>query len=179
MNPRQLTVIILRLFALYCLYTAVAALFGLTMVYAMPENTGLPDIMWPLLFKVVIPFFGFLLLWFFPHTIAGIISKTRHSSSDEPTTATGWLRLFIIALGMYWLVYAFLDATYWLSLNHYFGDSAIEGFTPQDKASMIATLIEFITGLVLLTKNAWITQVVVKLNAPAGQRPAESGDQSD
>jgi hypothetical protein len=164
MNAHQFTVILIRLFGLYCLYLAVEAMFAVTITYSSPNDSELlPNIYLALVFSVLVPLIVFFTLWFLPHTIARIISKTPYEKSSQPPSTNDWLRIIIIAIGLYWLIKSAMDAAYWASLMLFIRDSVEYALITEEKANMLATGVEMLTGLALLSKNRWLALQLAKL----------------
>ncbi len=52
-------------------------------------------------------------------------------------------------------------------------------FMSEQKASMITTVVEFIIGLTLITKNTWFSQALLKINAPETTDNEKNSTQSN
>ena len=166
MKTRNLTAIMLRVAALYFLYITIVRLIS-TYDLLVSGNFASANVSLPVIITSnLLPLLGFVILWLFPNSIAQLIVKPSNNETIQPMPSNEWLRIVVISMGLYLTVFAVLDASYWLAsyLLMHEHDGAI--FMAEQKAAIITTGLEFITGLLLINKNAWISQHLLNFNAP-------------
>jgi len=90
-----------------------------------------------------------------------------------------WLRIIILAMGFYMATWAILDAIYWSIPLMMMLESDANTFLIEQKAAMITTVVELVVGVILISKNTWIAQSLLKVNAPEFKTSSDNHNQPD
>ncbi len=179
MKTRNVAVILLRLAALYFLYTTLINALR-THSYLSSDNSMIAaSASAVIVIQVLLPLVAFFLLWFFPNTWARLIVKTSQNETIKPMNSIEWLRIIILAMGFYMATWAILDAIYWSIPLMMMLESDANTFMIEQKAAMITTVVEFVVGLMLITKNTWVAQTLLKVNAPESKTATHNNNQID
>lgn len=179
MNIRNVAVILLRLTALYFLYTTIINALR-THSYLTNDNSMIAaSASAVIVIQVLLPLSAFFLLWFFPNTWARLIIKPGQNETIKPMNSMEWLRIIILAVGFSMTIWALLDAIYWSVPLMMMLEHDAQTFMVEQKAAMITTVVEFIVGLTLITKNTWIAQTLLKVNAPESKTATDNHNQLD
>jgi hypothetical protein len=111
-------------------------------------------------------------LRFFPLTVARkLLPVMREPRSEGPIGFPTALSLGLTLIGAWLFANALVDATYWLTLfvrSKQIGNIPVE-WTPEQIASMIATLVELTISFWLLFGSSGIRQLIFKFRYGATQ----------
>jgi len=105
------------------------------------------------------------LLWLFPLTVARkLLPVMKEPRSDTAISGTLALSLGLTLMGVWFLAGALVDAVYWLVLMLRNGQLAEYSppMSPDDIASIVATIAEFLVAFVLLFGNAGIRRLILR-----------------
>jgi len=102
------------------------------------------------------------LLWFFPRTIAAALLPSRDPEvRANPPQLVEWQSIGVILIGLWALVDAVKNAIYWTSLLITVQGS-VQDFSPEWKASIILTVVEFPIAIWLLLGAKGLAAVIFR-----------------
>jgi hypothetical protein len=152
MTPTQVVAVCLRFLAIVWL------LYTLNHAYSLFAYLGLqnqdPESIWFVWIQVAVQLLVCAALWFFPFTIASKLLPS-HGAQSEPKIAHSmldWQTLGVICIGLWALARAVPDVVYWATFMNisFSGDSGVSELSPDQKASLISTVVEIAVGLWLI-----------------------------
>lgn len=97
-----------------------------------------------------------VVLWFFPLTIASKIIPPDANLTPENLSPKALLSVLISAIAIYFLYRSIMDCVYWGSVISLTPGGIYTSITPDNKASIIATIIELAAAALLLIKSKQI-----------------------
>ncbi len=108
-----------------------------------------------------------LACWFLPMSLAKVIVKPAWNKQVEPINAESFLRALIIFLGLFLFIFAFIHGAR-LMFQMYLIESMATGkeYVNSMNVSLAMVITQLTIGLLLISKNYWITQTFLKINAP-------------
>ena len=98
-----------------------------------------------------------LILWNFPLSIAKKIVPSEAQVNPEPISASALLAVLIAAISIYFLYRSIMDGVYWATLLNLSEGGVYASFSPENKASIFATFIEFLAAALLLFNSRKIS----------------------
>ena len=108
-----------------------------------------------------------LICWFLPMTLARLIVKPVWDTKIIAFNASALLRVMIILLGLYFVLDALLDIARFIFQMSFNGTAYITSELSQRlKAAYAVVTLQMVIGLFLVMKNFWISQSLLKINAP-------------
>jgi hypothetical protein len=113
---------------------------------------GLENI-WYELISFSIGMVASILLWMFPLTVSKTIVKPEINKEINPIGAKEFLTLLVITLGLFTLFYAISDTVYWVLVYKIMEGEIPSGVVAENTANMIATAVELLLSLLLITKS--------------------------
>lgn len=158
MTPHQILIVAIRLLAIFWLLGVLAQLPILVVTF---DNVGHPlhtSVIW-----VGIQFAISVVLWVFPATFASMLlraGKTPAPTGDIPFDE--WRSLSFIAIGIFMLARALPDLAYWIVVASGHEPLAVE-FTLDQKASVVATVLEVAIGGALVLGAAGLSSLIERL----------------
>lgn len=99
-----------------------------------------------------------VLLWKFPVTIAKSIIPPEADLKPESMSPSSLLTVLILAMSIFFLYRSTMDGIYWASLLSLSEDEVYASLNPEDKASIIATFVEFSAAAFLLFNSRKISR---------------------
>jgi len=158
-----------RLFSIYVLFGMIGKVPSAAQM--LSQDQGMT---WVGLYVLVLVV-GLLLcafLWFFPLTVAKkLLPVMREPSPEVAIGSPTALSLGLTLIGVWFFANALVDSSYWLTLlvrSKQIGNTPIE-WTPEQIASMIATVVELTISFWLLFGSSGITQLIYKFRYGATQ----------
>jgi hypothetical protein len=155
MKLTELTAIGLRIFAVYLFMYALnqsALLIG----FIDSDNYDGANRVTPAfyIFWVGTPLLISIVIWFFPITTTKLFLPKYKTDTFSPVEKSELYIAAIVLVGIFILSTAIPDVLYWVIRVYLAADLMDSGldfiFTPKDKASMVATVIQLIMGIWLL-----------------------------
>ena len=115
-------------------------------------------------------FFISVFLWAFPVCLAQSILNTEKALDIEPLNKSTFFSLAVSILGLYMTAYALVDVFYYFSLWKLSNSSDIYAlandlFSPNQKANVLATILELIFGLLLIFKSKTVAKKIFQLSS--------------
>ena len=108
-----------------------------------------------------------VLLWSFPLSISQIIIRPEIDKPTEPMDSHSLLKVFILAIGLYFFYFAVVESIYWittwyLSVNSQ--NSAVPiGLSEESKASMITSGIGLLFSIGVIVKSRALSSWLLKI----------------
>lgn len=99
------------------------------------------------------PFILSSLLWFFPVTIAKILTPQECDKDIQPLSYTSLSSILISAIGVCLFVNTLPDALYWLAAFNINPEILNTDHTPENKANAMATALEIGLAVFLIIKS--------------------------
>lgn len=110
--------------------------------------------------------FGAILLWKFPLTLAKRITPPEADFKPEPITPHAILSVLISAIALFLLYRSIMDGVYWLTFWNFAQGYSEMGvgvsFNAENKASIVATAIEFFVAALLFFNCKKVANIAVK-----------------
>lgn len=166
MQPRQILIVAIRLFVIVWFVQSLNS--GFVTAQLATNMSGREY--WASHYPLYIGFAAcWLFLWFFPATVAKWLLPDYVAKSEEslPATPAPWLVTGIALIGLFTLQRAVIDAVYWGTLLHYFGEtggmanSSVWSFvSAEQKSQIFMTVAEIFIGLLLLFRAATVSRWV-------------------
>lgn len=167
MSPKQILIVAIRLTVIIWIVKTLSTTISL-MNFASDN-----DIRFPI--SKILGVFGFysivwLFLWFFPATTANFLLPEIHQKPQElPQNPAPWLTTGLILIGFYSLSLALTDLTYLYSFYQIAqngitasADSIWTTMTNQDKATMLAAIVQTLIGILLIFGAPFISRQIRK-----------------
>jgi hypothetical protein len=101
--------------------------------------------------------FAAFILWKFSVTIAKTIIPPESDLEPESISPGSLLTVFVSVISIFFLYRATMDGVYWVILLNLNENEVYASLNPEDKASIIATLIEFSAAAFLLVNSRKIS----------------------
>lgn len=96
-------------------------------------------------------------LWNFPLSIAKIIIPPEAELKPEGISATSLLSVLISAISLFFLYRSIMDGVYWATVLNLSESGVYAAFSPENKASIFATGVEFIAAAILFFNSRKIS----------------------
>ena len=167
MSPKQILIVAIRLTVIIWIVKTLSTTISL-MNFASDN-----DIRFPI--SKILGVFGlysivWLFLWFFPATTANFLLPEIHQKPQElPKNPAPWLTTGLILIGFYSLSLALTDLTYLYSFYQIAqngitasADSIWTTMTNQDKATMLAAIVQTLIGILLIFGAPFISRQIRK-----------------
>lgn len=168
MKPTHYLAILVRIFSILLILLALrqsSFLVGLV----TGELNGLTVSVVFAISSVVIPILVAVFLWYFPMMVARKIVKSEMDQPIEAMNAQSLLTVLILAIATYYLYFAIIDAVYWAALwqmsERSYGGQAPLNLSQENKANMLATIIELLVSAILILKARTISSKMLRLAA--------------
>jgi hypothetical protein len=178
MKINDFITIIIRLLALFLLVTS--------MQYAIPHFVYLIDnqiFLIDSLISFLIPIIGFALLWYFSTKLAQIVTTDIPSKIKYEFNYHALLRIVVITIGFSLLVNSVINLSYWFFNNMVFkANPELSGSVDTihiQKTYLTTELVQTLLAVIILAKNSWLTQALLKINAPEKPDIENNSAQSD
>lgn len=168
MKPSYYLAVFVRMFSiLLILYGLRQSSFLIGLVTG--ELNGLTVSMAFAITSVVLPILVAVLLWCFPMKVAKTILKPEVDQPIEPMNAQSWLTVLLLAVATYYLYLALIDAVYWATIwqmsERSHGGHAPLNLIEENKANMLATIIELLVSATLILKARTISRKMLHMAA--------------
>ena len=169
MKAHQILAIILRVFSLFLVLTAIRQ----SWVVFQTALNGEQELFWLTLMFSTLPTFYFLtvswLLWKFPVKISKWIVREDLDGEINGQNKEKIVTILVVLLGLYIGYFALSDAAYWLSVYFLVTSEQEYGvplhvLTVDDKSNMIATALEIVYCFILIFKSKQIVRFVLQMN---------------
>lgn len=98
-----------------------------------------------------------VILWNFPLSIAKKIVPPEAQVNPESISASSLLAVLITAISIYFLYRSIMDGVYWATFLNLSEGGVYASFSPENKASIFATLIEFLAAALLFINSRKIS----------------------
>lgn len=109
---------------------------------------------------------GAVFLWMFPLSVAKRIVPPEAQLKPEAISPVAILSVLVSAIGLFLLYRSIMDALYWATFWNISNSQANVGYpvrlSPEHKASIIATGIEFIAAALLFFNSKRVAQIASK-----------------
>lgn len=178
MKTKDYVTIAIRLLALFLLLFSIQNTIP-HVVYLIDNDTYLTDSV----IAVFIPVFGFAILWYFSPKLAQVVTADIPSQSEIKINHEALLRIIVIALGFGLAVNSVINSSYWFFNNMVFKAnpefSATVDTIHLQKTYLATELVQTLIAVMILVKNSWITQALLKINAPETAQIEPEKSQSD
>lgn len=161
MSPKQILIVAIRLFVIvWCIHTINSGFVGMN---AFDGNFS-PWQMVPLYLVYAV---CWLVLWFFPATIANILlPQVQQEQQTIPKHPAPWLTTGIILIGIWTLSNALRDGIYWFSLYQAFTNTyqtdIWKMLSADQSSAIIMTAAELVIGLILVFRAPQINRLIQK-----------------
>lgn len=170
MKPHHYLAIFVRLFAIALFIFAIQQSSYLLQLIIFGEIQGYQAPVFQIFLSLFIPLSISLILWFFPVIAAKSILKPEIDQNIEPTDKVSIFFVAISAIGLYVTYYALVDVTYYFTLWQISSSPDTYGnyddlFTPDLKANIWATVLEFAMGLLLIFKGKSIAKKIFDISS--------------
>lgn len=162
MSREDFVAVAARLFSIYLVFLVIGMLPGAVQSLTMHDLGG-----GFLGFFVTVAVAGLAvaaLLWLFPLTVARkLLPVMKEPRSDSAINGPLALSIGLSLMGIWFLSGALVDATYWLVYLLRNGQLAEYSppLAPNEIASIVATVVEFLVAFVLLFGNAGIRRLIL------------------
>ena len=165
MKTKDYVTIIIRLMVIGLLIISTQTIIGAISFLSQGNGYFIDSVL-----AVLLPILLALLLWFLSPKLATLVTSDISTQAKIQLNTEGFLRCLIIICGFYLLLNSVLNASYWFFNNWIFkANPELSGTvdTIQIQQTFLATsIVRFILSLFILAKNQWITQALLKINAP-------------
>ncbi|MBU2886580.1 hypothetical protein KO507_12480 [Gilvimarinus agarilyticus] len=163
MRPTHYLAIAIRIFSILLLLYSVPQ-FSLLVGVA---TGGSNHIDLPLAFvftTTAAPLLAALCFWFFPLKLAKLIVKPEIDQPIEAMDVLSILTTVLLAMAVYFLYYAIVDAVYWATL-WLIAERSLDPFylDADNKANMVATALELLFSGLLLLKAKTLARKVLRI----------------
>ncbi|CAH0533341.1 hypothetical protein VST7929_01207 [Vibrio stylophorae] len=157
--------VLVRLFAMALAYHA---LDRLTLMMLMGfDNINYHNV-WNMFVYPLIPIVIALLLWFFPLTVSQFLVREDFDHQVELMSVGTILMVLLLAVGIFLLYHAIMNALYWVVVLPYrtqldeYGVPAIS-FSPFDISNMIVAGLELIVSLLLVFRARYFARLLLRV----------------
>ncbi len=166
MRPSQYLAIAVRIFSiLLFLYGVRQSSFVIGLIG--DGDTGVTASWAFAITSALLPIVVSIVLWCFPCAVANAIVKPEINDPIEPMGAQSVLTVLVLAIGLYALYYAIIDAVYWATLwqmAERSGDMEASFYLgPENKANMVATAVELFISVVILMKARSVAHRMLRI----------------
>ncbi len=98
-----------------------------------------------------------IILWNFPMSIARKIIPPESDVNPKSISANSLLAVLVSAISLYFLYRSIMDGVYWLALLNLNEGGTYPSLSPDNKASIYATLVEFCVAALLFFNSKKIS----------------------
>lgn len=170
MKPHHYLSIFVRLFAIALFIFAIQQSSYLFQLIIFGGIQGFQASVVQIFLSVFVPLLVSLALWFFPVIAAKSILKPEIDQNIEPTDKLSIFFVIVSSIGLYVTYYALVDVTYYFTLWQISSSPDAYGnyhdlFTPDLKANIWATALEFAMGLLLIFKGKSIAKKIFEISS--------------
>ncbi len=178
MKTKDYVTIVIRLMALFLLLFSMQNSIS-HLVYLIDNDTFLIDSV----ISICIPVFGFVLLWYFSPKIAQLVTADIPNQNKIEINHGALLRIIVITTGFALLVNSVINLSYWFLNNMIFkANPELSGTVDTihiQKTYLTTELVQTLLAIIILAKNSWLTQALLKINAPETSDNEINSTQSD
>jgi hypothetical protein len=108
----------------------------------------------------ILPFIIAALFWFFPVTLSKLLLPPECNNDVTPVNSFSVHSIIISSIGLLLLTSAIPDIVYYLAIYNIESETPIMGFSPENKASVISTIVELIFAVTLIFKSKIIASYI-------------------
>jgi hypothetical protein len=161
MRKEEITALAIRLFAILLVFYILRNIPAVFIYLTEQESV----IIWALASLNVFLLLAAVLMWKFPFSVAKWISPYSVDSKQTSWSSEVLLTVGCTLLGIFYLYYALSDLLYWLMFWQYNQNVAglIVELTPDQKANIIVTLVEFALAVFLVVGAGGISKAIHRL----------------
>lgn len=164
MTPKQILIVVIRLTVIVW---AVNTLSAAIPIITLSSNEGMGFPLSEILTVSGIYGTAWLFLWFFPAAVANFLLPKIHEQAQElPKNPAPWLTTGLVLIGFYTLSAALPDLAHWYfftqMLGNEVGRSGWSLLNDGYKADIVATIVQTLTGLVLIFGAPFIGRQIRK-----------------
>lgn len=117
--------------------------------------------------STILPILVATYLWYFPMIVAKSILKPEIDQPIAPMDVQSILTVLILAIALYFLYYAIIDAVYWITLwqmtERSYSSEVPLYLNVENKANMVATAIELFVSISILLKARSLAYRMLRL----------------
>lgn len=165
MKTNDLITIIIRLLALFLLLTSMQNAIP-NLMYLIEYQIFLIDSV----LSFLIPVIGSALLWYFSPKLAQVVTADIPSQIKFEFNDQALMRIIVITIGFSLLVNSVINLSYWFFNNMVFkANPELSGTVDTihiQKTYLTTELVQTLLAVIILAKNSWLTQALLKINAP-------------
>jgi hypothetical protein len=155
LTPHQILIVAIRLLAVFWLLNVLGQLPIIIVTF---EHTEIPAAAAAGLLAIQCAIS--VVLWLFPATFARMLLRSGNTPVTNADTPPGeWHALCFVAVGVFVLARAFPDLAYWLIL----ASNLDEPLTLDQKASFVATALQFAVGIALVLGATGLSVLIHRL----------------
>jgi hypothetical protein len=167
LTPHQILIVAIRLLAIFWLLSVLSQVPVVVATFEHTEAEPFATFGW-----LGIQFSISVVLWLFPATFARLLLRSGNTPVTTANTPLGeWHVLCFVAVGVFILARAVPELVYWLIVASD-RDPLAAPFRVDQKAGLVATLVEVAVGVTLVLGATGLSSLVHRLRragVPAGQ----------